>query len=88
MQVDKKGNIVNEPQFKVNGDERRELKKKLSLLKSYVKTFWHWETLSRDIGAGMDDWKCNVKLTDAKQEIEELELKLSEKFDLNLELQK
>lgn len=30
-----------EPQFKIHGKERRQLKKELSLLKKFIGSFWH-----------------------------------------------
>lgn len=33
---------MNQPQFKIFGEERRKLKKELSQLKSSVRYFWHF----------------------------------------------
>lgn len=38
-----------EPQFKIFGEERRKLKKELSLLKSSVRYFWHYHQLDKDM---------------------------------------
>ena len=69
---------MNESPFKISGQERREKKKELSFLKSYVKNFWHYEDIDRVYGAGLDDILCQLRIDEAKKEIEELESKLSE----------
>ena len=40
---------MNGPQFKIFGEERRKLKKELSLLKSFVRHFWHYHQLDKDM---------------------------------------
>lgn len=40
---------MNQPQFKIFGEERRKLKKELSLLKSFVRHFWHYHQLDKDM---------------------------------------
>jgi hypothetical protein len=69
---------MNESPFKISGQERREKKKELSFLKSYVKYFWHYEDIDRVYGGGLDDSLCQLRINEAKKEIEELESKLSE----------
>ena len=69
---------MNESPFKISGQERREKKKELSFLKSYVKNFWHYEDIDRVYGGGLDDSLCQLRIAEAKKEIEELESKLSE----------
>lgn len=39
----------NEPTYKINGLERRKLKKELSELRSYVKNFWYYHNLDKDM---------------------------------------
>lgn len=69
---------MNESPFRIRGQERREKKKELSSLKSYVKNFWHYEDIDRVYGGGSDDIDCRQMIDRAKKEIEELESELSE----------
>ena len=69
---------MNESPFRISGQERREKKKELSFLKSYVKNFWHYEDIDRVYGGGSDDIDCRQIIDRAKKEIEELESELSE----------
>ena len=69
---------MNESPFKISGQERREKKKELSFLKSYVKNFWHYEDIDRVYGGGSDDAACQKLIDKANREIEELESELSE----------
>ena len=69
---------MNESPFKISGQERREKKKELSFLKSYVKNFWHYEDIDRVYGGGLDDSLCQLRIAEAQKEIEELESELSE----------
>lgn len=39
----------NNPIYKINGLERRKVKKKLSELKSFVKNFWYYHNLDKDM---------------------------------------
>jgi hypothetical protein len=43
--------MENEPQFKIHGTERRTLKKRLSFLKSFVKTFWYDHQMEKDMSS-------------------------------------
>ena len=38
----------NEPIYKINGLERRKVKKHLSELKSFIKHFWYYHNLDKD----------------------------------------
>ena len=69
---------MNESPFRISGQERREKKKELSSLKSYVKNFWHYEDIDRVYGGGSDDIDCRQMIDRAQKEIEELESELSE----------
>jgi len=69
---------MNESPFRISGQERREKKKELSFLKSYVKNFWHYEDIDRAYGGGLEDSLCQLRIAEAKKEIEVLELELSE----------
>ena len=68
----------NESPFRISGQTRREKKKKLSFLKSYVKNFWHYEDIDRAYGGGLDDSLCQLRIDEAQREIKELELELFE----------
>lgn len=46
MKISKMNNI---PEFKIHGLQRKHLKKELSALKSYVKNFWHYHQLDKDM---------------------------------------
>lgn len=39
----------SEPTYKINGKQRRILKKELSMLKSFVKNFWYHHQLDKDM---------------------------------------
>jgi hypothetical protein len=69
---------MNESPFRISGQERREKKKELSFLKSYVKNFWHYEDIDRAYGGGLEDSLCQLRIEEAKREIEQLESELSE----------
>jgi len=69
---------MNESPFRISGQERREKKKELSFLKSYVKNFWHYEDIDRAYGGGLEDSLCQLRITETKKEIEQLESELAE----------
>ena len=69
---------MNESPVRISGQERREKKKELSFLKSYVKNFWHYEDIDRVYGGGLEDSLCQLRIAEAKKEIEQLESELSE----------
>lgn len=64
--------------FKIQGKERRALKKERSLLKSLKKNFWHHEDICEAYGAVPDpEWQQKT-LTGYDRQIEELNKKLEE----------
>lgn len=69
---------MNESPFRISGQERREKKKELSSLKSYVKNFWRWEDIERVYGGGSEDDDCNERIAKAEEEIRILELEIAE----------
>lgn len=69
---------MNESPFRISGQERREKKKELSFLKSYVRNFWHYEDIDRAYGGGLEDSLCQLRIEEAQKEIEALESALSE----------
>jgi hypothetical protein len=70
--------VMNESPFRISGQLRREKKKELSSLKSYVKMFWHWEDIDRVYGGGLEDSLCQLRIAEAQKEIEVLESELAE----------
>lgn len=66
-------------EFVISGLKRRELKKKLSLLKYSYNMFWHFEDIDRVYGGGSDNFECEQILEKIKLEIIELERIVSEK---------
>lgn len=64
-------------QYLISGQLRRQKKKELAQLKSYVKTFWHFEDIDRVYGGGLDDTTCRGLISKAEVEIKRLELELS-----------
>lgn len=69
---------MNESPFRISGQIRREKKKELSSMKSYVKNFWHWEDIERVYGGGSEDATCNEMISKAEEEIRILESELLE----------
>jgi len=76
----------NEPIYKISGQERRELKKELSELKSYAKGFWRYHQLDVDMdsiygGANnyvLSDNKAQEKFNKIKNQIETIQTSLNE----------
>lgn len=81
--------MENQPQFKINGDERRKLKRELSQEKSFLKTFWHYHNLDKDMasiygGSGdfpMSDERAEEMYNQRKEKVERLEKVLQEPFN-------
>lgn len=92
MQNNPNNSIVNRPIYKISGLDRRAKKKELSLLKSFVKNFWHCHQLDKDMtsfyggkeGYPMSDEKATMRIEKAKKEMEEMELILSEKINYEI----
>lgn len=76
---------MNEPTYKIHGIERRQLKKELGELKRYVKNFWYYHQLDKDMtsfygskeGFPMSDDEAQKRVDKAKKQIQELEDRLS-----------
>lgn len=76
---------MNEPIYKIHGIERRQLKKELGELKLYVKNFWYYHQLDKDMtsfyggkeGFPMSDDESQERVNKAKKQIQELENMLS-----------
>ena len=73
---------MNEPQFKIYGKARREKKKTLSGIKSFVKNFWRSHQLEKDMGGDyvMSDERAEKMYNDKLKRIKQLELELSIKY--------
>jgi hypothetical protein len=75
---------VNNPQFKVFGQERRALKKVLSEKESLQKNFWRFHQIDKDLvgifggGCLMSDQRAKELFEKREKEIEELKKILSE----------
>lgn len=77
--------IMNEPTYKIHGKERRQLKKELGGLKRYVKNFWYYHQLDKDMtsfyggkeGFPMSDDEAQKRVDKAEKQIQELESRLS-----------
>jgi hypothetical protein len=75
--------------FKISGQERRELKKSLSQLKSFKKGFWHFHQLDKDMCSfispekvgeyPMSDEEAKRRYDKVQMEIEKLTKQLEEK---------
>lgn len=65
-------------QFKISGAKRKEKKKELSLLKSFLNRFWQFEDCNRVGGAGMNDADCEKLISEKKLEISKMERDLAE----------
>jgi hypothetical protein len=74
--------------FKIHGIERRILKKELSNLKLFVKDFWHFHQLDKDMSSffgnherfPMSDNDAEIKFNDANAKIIDIQNKLIEKL--------
>lgn len=79
---------MSEPTYKIHGLERRQLKKELGKLKRYVKNFWYYHQLDKDMtsfyggkdGFPMSDDEAQKRVDEAKKQIEQLENRLSVLF--------
>jgi hypothetical protein len=64
--------------YLISGQLRREKKKELSHLKSFVKNFWFYEDVDRVYGGGLDDSTCHKMIREAGEKIKLLESELVE----------
>lgn len=69
---------MNVSPFIINGDLRRQEKKRLSLMKYFVRNFWIHEDVNRVYGGGMSDEECENIIQDKQKEINILEKKLAQ----------
>ena len=81
---------MNQPQFKIFGEERRKLKKELSLLKSSVRYFWHFHNEDKFMtqfygGSGnypMSDDVANKRYDQKLEQIKHLENILQQPYTI------
>lgn len=79
----------NKPTYKIHGLERRQVKKELSKLKSFVKNYWYFHELEKDMVEfyggcecyPMSDDDAQKKYDSTKNRIDVLEKQLSELYD-------
>lgn len=77
----------NQPTHKIHGKRRHELKKELSWLKFYVKTYWYNHQLEKDIynfvgdTMPMSDTQAKEVYERAIKDVESLEEKLREPYE-------
>ena len=64
--------------YLISGELRRQKKKELSHLKTYVKNFWYHEDIDRVYGGGLEDQICDQIIKDTEEKIRIIELELSE----------
>lgn len=71
----------NAPQYKIHGIKRRKIKKELALLKSYIKTFWYYHQLEKDMySCMMSDFEAEIIYNLNIQKIREIEKNLKKKY--------
>lgn len=83
---------INQPIYKISGTERRKLKSELTRLKSYVKNFWHYHQLDKDMasfyggkeGYPMSDEDAQNKLDVLNNKVKVLEDSLKELYEPNV----
>lgn len=77
---------MNDPVYKISGQERRQLKKELSELKSYAKGFWRYHQLDVDMNSiyggdnsyVLSDNKAQEKFNKINPQIETIQTSLNE----------
>ena len=78
----------NEPIYKINGLDRRKVKKHLSELKSFIKDFWHYHNLDKDMysfyspddNSMMSDTDAQLLYDSKKNEIDKITAELDEPY--------
>ena len=79
---------MNQPIYKINGKERRVLKKELSLMKHSYRMFWYYEDINDVYGCSLDKTIVNNQYNELKEKIDKLEYKLSRKLDREKKLER
>lgn len=83
MQVNKKGEIINAPQFLINGDARRKLKKEVWKLKQLIHYFWFYNDINEVYGVHEDKEQLKQRFSSLQQELSGIEKKLAVPFIKN-----
>jgi len=76
-----------ETKFRISGIERRQFKKELASKKSFLKHFWHYHRLDKDMCSfyggreeyPMSDDRAQKRFDEVSREVEQMELMLKEK---------
>ena len=79
---------MNQPIYRINGIERRKLKKELSQLKSFLKNYFYYHQLDKDMVSfygeseqyPMSDNEAEKRYIEILSEVKELEERLSVKL--------
>lgn len=68
---------MNKPTYKIHGSERKKLKKELSEIKSFIKTFWYYHQLDKDMSSfyGDSTWLMSDESAKNRFEIEKIKAK-------------
>lgn len=68
---------MNKPTYKIHGSERKKLKKELSEIKSFIKTFWYYHQLDKDMSSfyGDSTWLMSDESVKNRFEIEKIKAK-------------
>lgn len=70
----------NPPIYVIHGEERREYKKHLSILKHCYKNFWRYEDVDRVYGGGISDIEYEHIIRRMEDEIQLVEEMLNKKI--------
>lgn len=81
---------MNNPQFKIHGSARRDLKKELNQLKHFVKYYWHYHQLDKDMASfyggtsnyPMEDEQAQLKFDTTNSRIKFIEEQLSIPYEI------
>ena len=67
--------------FLISGDERRKLKKKLSLAKAYDRMFWFYQDVDSVYGGGLSDEEALERKKELENEIECMQKQLKQQLN-------
>ena len=79
-EIDKHGNLINLPQFKIHGEKRRLLKKKRDKIKSLLKAFWFQVDINQVYGLQIPKEKLDEEYNNLKLDLFEIEKMLKVPF--------
>lgn len=68
---------MNKPTYKIHGSERKKLKKELSKINSFLKSFWYYHQLDKDMSSfyGDSTWLMSDESAKNRFEIEKIKAK-------------